>query len=237
MALRSTSGYHIYEFDGVHYPSVTTILARTEDPDSKRGIENWKRNFYMPGFSGPDDYVRYTSIRGTVVHYNVLNSIVREVTGIQLDNSDLPRSSEWWARKDMMAADVAACRKLFDDLDLEIGTPISAESAWYHPTKRYAGTKDLQATINGVKTLLDLKTSSGLRDKHVLQVAAYCQMENAWHEGAIEQGMLVYLHPKMKRALVKIIKGSELDLAIDEFNEKLSEFWRIPSVMMEYGVQ
>jgi hypothetical protein len=233
---RSINGYHIYELDGIRYPSVTTILSRTEDPESKRGIENWRRNFSMPGFSSPDDYVNYTSIRGTIVHYNVLNSVVRELTGIELDRSDLPACSEWVDRKEMIAKDVAVCRKLFDDIGFDIQFPVSAESASYHIDKRYAGTKDLYAKIDGVKSILDLKTSSGLRDKHIVQVGAYVQTENHRLPGCVEQGILVYLHPKMKKALVKVIEGPELELAIDEFNERLEQFYRLPGVKREYGL-
>jgi hypothetical protein len=233
---RSINGYHIYELDGIRYPSVTTILSRTEDPESKRGIEHWRRNFYMPGFSGPDDYVKYASTRGTIVHYNVLNSIVRRMTGIELDRSDLPECSEWYNRREQLLKEIAICRQLFEDIGFKIEFPLSAESASYHTEKRYAGTKDLYAKIDGVKTILDLKTSSGLRDKHVIQVGAYVQTQNFLVPGSAEEGILVYLHPKMKKPLVKIIEGQELELAIDEFNERLEQFWKIPSIKREYGL-
>ena len=236
MSLDRSHGYHIYELDGIRYPSVTTILSRTEDPEDKRGIEHWRKNFNMPGFKNADDYVKYTSTRGTLVHYNVLNSVVRKLTGIELDRSDLPECSEWYGRKDMISRDIATCRQLFDDIGFKIEFPVSAESASYHTEKRYAGTKDLYAKIDGVKSILDLKTSSGLRDKHIIQVAAYVQTQNYLSPGSVEEGVLVYLHPKMKKALVRVIEGMELTLAIDEFNERLEQFYRLPGVKREYGL-
>jgi uncharacterized protein YneR len=126
---------------------------------------------------------------------------------------------------------------LWDDLGFDIHPPFSAESAWYHKDMRYAGTKDLRAKINGVNTVLDLKTSARIYDKHLVQVGAYVQMDNSWGgEQKIEQGIVVSLNPKKPKAMVKIIEGDELDMYIEEFNERYHMFWELPSVKREYGL-
>ena len=190
----------------------------------------------MPGFENADEYVRYTAIRGTLVHYNVLNSVVRGITGkLTLDMSDLPPLSDYIDRVETIKKEVAHCRKLWDDLGFDIRPPFSAESAWYHKSMLYAGTKDLKAKIEGVNTVLDLKTSARIYDKHLIQAAAYVQMDRSW--GAeIEQGMVISLNPKKAKAMVRVIEGDELSSFIEEFNERYRMFWALPGVRKEYGV-
>lgn len=236
MAAQSVHGGHVYEFDGIKYPSVTTILSDTADPDETRGLDSWRRNFSMPGFRDAEEYVSYTAVRGTLVHFNVLNSVVKRLTPMSLDSSDLPNTTEWFNRLDRISAEIKHCRKLWEDLALKIELPMSAESAGYHPEMMYAGTKDLHAKIDGVKTILDLKTSSQIRDKHLTQVAAYVQMECYWRPSSVERGMIVSLNPGKKKAMVKIIEGNDLDMYIDDFNERLKAFYKIPSVRKEYGL-
>ena len=242
MPPKTVHGGHIYEYGGVRYPSVTTILSKTTPPEEYQAIESWRRNFYMPGFTNADEYVRYTAIRGTIVHYNVLNSVARKLTKIQLDASDIPPYCEWKNRAETLMKEVAHCRQLFDNLDLDISFPFSAESASYHPEKKYAGTKDLHARIGGVKTIADLKTSSRVYEKHLIQGAAYYQTENHWKRGAAEQIMIIVLNPKQTKAIVKIVdnEGSDkdwtLDELVEEFNSRLERFWKIPSVRRDYGI-
>ena len=169
---RTVNGYHIYEFDGIRYPSVTTILSKTADPEEQRNLEQWRRNFYMPGFSGPDDYTAYTAFRGTFVHYNILDSIITSNTPCSLDMSDLPKFSDIEKRIEVLTREVRHCRDLWDNLDLDIRAPLAAETATHHPGKKYAGTMDLRAKIEGVNTILDLKTSKEIWDKQIIQVAA-----------------------------------------------------------------
>jgi hypothetical protein len=233
--IKTKEGYRVYEFNGIRYPSVTTILSNTAPPEETASLRAWAANFYMPGFSSPEEYTRYTAIRGTIVHYNVLNSIVRNLTKIQLDSSEIPPRAEWAGRAEKLAQEVAHCRGMWDDLGLKISFPLKAESANYHPELRYAGTLDLYCRIDGVKTILDLKTSSKIRDKQVVQVSAYTLMQRRWDPSSVEQGMVVSLNPGKKKPIVKIIEEDELQLNIDEFKERLATYWAMPSTKRYYG--
>lgn len=226
------NGGHVYTFSGHNYPSVTTILSKTASPDDNSYLEKWRMNYRDPNFKDADDYTNYTSIRGTLVHYNVLNS----ATGVILDPEGLPPLSEWWDRREMLIRDIDKSVNLWKKLNLKINHPITAETAIYHPEKRYAGTPDLIARLDGELVVLDLKTSSGIRDKHLLQVGAYSQIINHKKPGSITRGILVYLHPKFKDAIVCEIEGKDLREQVEMFNDLLHQFWKIPGVKKEYGL-
>ena len=225
-------GGHVYTFGGHHYPSVTTILSRTADPNDNAFLEKWRSNFYDPRFKNADDYTNYTSIRGILVHYNVLNA----TSGVVLDPSGLPPVSEWWNRREMLIKDIDKSVKLWKDLQLPIKHPITAETAIFHPERRYAGTPDLVACINGEMVVLDIKTSGGIRDKHILQLGAYVQAVNHHKPGSIKRGILVYLHPKFEEAMIHEVEQKDLQDSIEMFNDLLRQFWRIPGIKKEYGL-
>lgn len=226
------NGGHVYTFHGHHYPSVTTILSRTASPEDNKYLDRWRSNFYDPRFKNADDYTQYTSIRGTLVHYNILNA----TSGVILDPSDLPPMSGWWERREMLIKDIDKSVRLWNTLKLQIRRPIIAETAIFHPEKRYAGTPDLVADIGGELVVLDLKTSSGIRDKHLLQIGAYAQALNHHKPGAIKTGLLVYLHPKFKEAIVCEISGKELKDQAEMFNDICRKFWKLPGIKKEYGL-
>lgn len=229
MVRETTSGGHVYTFEGRKYPSVTTILQRTED---KTWLEQWKGNFYHKEFKNADDYTKYTSIRGTLIHFNILNDVAHTI----LDPSHLPPMSEWWDRREMLIGEVDHAKMLWAKLGLHIRTPIIIETPFFHAAKGYAGTPDMIARIDGVITVVDLKTSRGLRDKHRVQIGGYAQGINAGLPGFVQAGMLVYLHPAMTSALVCKIPARELLEEIDIFNDHLEDFWAIPGIRKEYGL-
>jgi hypothetical protein len=226
------NGGHVYQFGGSHFPSVTTILSRTSSPEDNAYLEQWRKTYNDPNFKNAEDYTNYTSIRGTLVHYNVLN----ETTGVVLDPSGLPPLSEWWDRRTSLIKEIDKSVKLWKDLSLPIRRPITAETAIFHPQKRYAGTPDLIANVGGEMVVLDLKTSSGIRDKHLLQIGAYSQIVNHHHPNTIKRGILVYLHPKFHKAIVCEVEGRDLKDQIEMFNDCLHQFWKIPGVKKEYGL-
>lgn len=229
---KTVSGGHVYTFSGHKYPSVTTVLSRTTSDSDNAYLEKWRSNYHDPNFKNAEDYVNYTSTRGTLVHYNVLN----DVSGTILDPSHLPPLSEWWDKRDMLIKDVEKSKKLWSKLNLDIKHPITAEMAIFHPEKRYAGTPDLVANVRGELVVLDLKTSSGIRDKHLLQVGAYAQILNHHKPGSVKRGMLVYLHPKFGEAVVCEVQGKDLKDQTEMFNDMLHQFWKMPGVKKEFGL-
>ncbi len=226
---------HTYMFEGRTYPSVTTILQATDD---KRGLEDWKRVFVSNDFRNADEYTKYTSIRGTLVHFNILNKIAHTV----LDPSHLPPLSEWYDRREQLISEVEWAKKLWEETPITIRTPIVVETPYYHPDFCYAGTPDMIGRVSysnqldGVITVIDLKTSRSVRESHRVQIGGYAQLVNRWNPGFVRIGMLVYLHPSFKRALVCVLPENELKIETEIFNERLEAFWKIPGMKKEYGV-
>lgn len=228
---------HIYEFNGIHYPSVTTILSRTETKEQKQFWSDWRRKFSMSGFKNAEDYRNYTAIRGTLVHYNVLNSLHFST----LDPSGLPKISEWLSRHEILIPEIEHCRRLWNESGISqvLKGPFIIETPSYHPALMYAGTPDLIGTntITGKRILVDLKTSSGERDEHRIQLGGYAAMVSYWKpEDPIEEAILIYLNPKMKKALRIKLNREELKLETQIFNEKVKEFWSIPGIKVEYNL-
>jgi hypothetical protein len=185
----------------------------------------------MAGFKDAEDYVRYTAIRGTFVHFNILN----DLSFSPLDPSGLPPTPEWWPRKDTLLPEIEHCRNLWNQSN-PLGTfrgNLIIETPLYHPSKHYAGTPDLIVPEQGL--VIDLKTSSRPKEEHKTQLGAYAQMIEIHKITKIRKAVLVYLNPKMSRTQIVEIGREELNNEIDIFNEKLSEFWRIPGIQMEYG--
>lgn len=225
--MSGTTG-HIYEFNGIRYPSVTTILDRTETKEEKQFFRNWRRKFSMTGFKNAEDYVNYTKLRGTLVHYNVTNSLHFSTQ----DPSGLPKLSDWWSRRDVLIAEIDHCKKLWNAVEIELKGPLVIETPTHHPLLMYAGTPDIQAT--GSHLLIDLKTSAGMYDKHKTQLGGYAQMINYHKPGTIKKAVLVYLNPKMVKALVVPLDEEDLLFEAHIFNEKVKEFWNIPGIKAEY---
>jgi len=229
---RNTNGGHVYTFGGHNYPSVTTVLSKTQSKEDNTYLEKWRKTYKDPNFKNAEDYTEYTSIRGVLVHYNILNSVV----GVVLDPSELPPISKWWHRREMLIKDIDKSKDLWRDLDLKLKYPLFAETPVYHPEMRYAGTPDLVGKMDNELVLIDLKTSSGIRDHHLIQIGAYAQILNRNNPNKIKTGYLVYLHPKFKKAILCEVSGQDLKDQTEEFNERLSRFWKIPGVKREYGL-
>lgn len=230
---------HIYTFEGRQYPSVTTVLSRTEDMENRNRLRNWRANFRMEGFRDAYDYTEYTSVRGTFVHFNVLNSMAFT----PLDPEGLPAASKWMHRVEMLQKDVFAARSLWENSGIEVKNPMEMEQSYYHPELGYAGQLDFRGLVRlpgedeFLKTIMDLKTSKQINDKHRIQVGAYTQMYNLWNrDDPAVRGLVVSLHPAAKRAIICNINRKELDFEITAFNEHLEKFWNIPGIKGEYGL-
>lgn len=81
--------------------------------------------------------------------------------------------------------------------------PIMWEAVVGSVTHGYAGRFDLLATIDGQRTLVDLKTSKGIFTEHHLQVAAYCK---ALEECGVE--------PAMRSLVLAVSEDGEFTTAV-----------------------
>jgi hypothetical protein len=216
---------HIYQKNGIFYPSVTTIIgAILEEPD---GLTRWKQNN-----SDWEKQTNRSAIIGTLAHYRILNGLspqLLELPDISFD--DIPKDA---LRK------VDLCEIMWDELELKIGHPRKVEKFAVNNEFKFAGKPDLVAPINDVYTLVDLKTSREIHDTHRIQMGGYHELLDR----TPEQAMLVSLHPNERgnahlRAHTETIARKDLDAYADRFVEMTKEFHRrklTEKLMKENGV-
>lgn len=81
-----------------------------------------------------------------------------------------------------------------------------SEASVYNRTRRYAGTLDMIATINGERFLIDFKTGSGIYPEAALQMAAYAHAEFIGLPDGSEAAM-----PKVDRAAVVHVRPTHYE--------------------------
>lgn len=216
---------HIYQRDGICYPSVTTIIhAMIEEPER---LTQWKLN------NGDwEKQTQRSQIIGTLVHYRILNDLAPqalELPDILFD--DIPTD----ALKRVELGQI-----MWDELALDVGHPRKVERLVVCKQYKFAGKPDLVAPINGVYTLVDLKTSKEIHETHRIQMGGYHELLDR----TPEQAMLVSLHPNERgnsfmRAHTETIPRKKLDDYADKFIELSEEFHRknmTEKLMKEEGI-
>ena len=174
-------------FDGdKNYPSVTTVLGVEEEPE---GLRKWKSKHKGNDKRHWKDIMEYKGYRGTLLHYELLNQLsdeelygenerdaeenleegnVWERTDFEVEEDPIERTEEGieWA-KDVWE-EIKENRGITDENILNVETFVVNEDL------EYAGQFDLLYIDNdGDVVLSDIKTSSGIYDKHRLQTIAY----------------------------------------------------------------
>lgn len=174
--------YPVNNDGSIVYPSVTTILSNMlpEPPE----LTKWKNRRH-----DWKEYLEYTARRGTLVHYRVLNSI----SDVLLPLPHEVPFCEWTSD---MVNEVGYAYAMFEDLNLNISHPIQTEFMIVNHKYKYAGRCDLYATIDGIRTLTDLKTSKAVRDTHMLQLGGYYSALPK--DDKPERGLVIGLNPEFK---------------------------------------
>ena len=157
--------------DGSVIPSVTTIIGDNLGWN-KNALLAWVRREALAG-RDPDRVKEAAAEIGTLAHA-MIEERVKRMLGVAFNEVD-PRaySGETWER-----ARVAFTAFLAWEETQEVAylaSEVRMVSEWWH----YGGTLDVVATVGGVLSLLDIKTSNGLYPEHRIQLAAYRQL---WRE-------------------------------------------------------
>jgi len=201
---------HIYARDGVYYPSVTTVIHATLPEPEK--LANWKRNN-----GNWEKTLKNSSTLGTMMHFRILSKVAPQPLEPPIFTQDeIPKDA---------TQRLELCEAMWDDLGLNIGYPRKVEKMIINKEHRFAGTPDLVAPINGVYTLLDLKSSKELHETHKYQLGGYYELL----EGTPEQGMLIslstdtYANPCLRAHIVSLPKD-ELEYYRREFLKLLKAF-------------
>lgn len=217
---------HIYKsVDGEYFPSVTTIIGEMlEEPE---GLKRWRQNN-----ADWEKQSNRAQIIGTLVHYRILNGLAPQSLELpDIPYDDIPKDA-------LHRVDLGEI--MWDELGLEIGHPRRIEKFAMNREFKFAGKPDLVAPVNGIYTLVDLKTSREVRETHRLQMGGYHELL----ERTPEQAMLVSLHPNERgnahlRAHTVTICRKDLDEYADKFVELAKEFHKrglVEKLIKENGI-
>lgn len=189
--------------DGRYYLSVTTILNAKENSPA---LERWKdKNDGKDGRPHWLDIRTYKQHRGTLVHYHCLNELVKG----DMWSPDEASSETWlktnpdaWSphlpawdryRDDLFWARERAWPMVRRSLGIEDENVIDVECFVRNRDIGYAGQFDLlyRDPETNETVLADIKTSSGVWDKHRLQLTAYSQAVDI----EIDRMEVIRIHP------------------------------------------
>lgn len=162
---KKAKAHTVYKVDGKRVPGVTTILGVLNKP----ALVKWANNLGLQGVDSTK-YVDALATIGTCAHYLVECEWKGEEPDLSeydpdtIDKAENALLSFWEWRKGK-------------DID-----PLLVEEPLVSDSLRYGGTIDCYARVDGVNTLIDLKTSRGIFSEHIHQLAAYRQllMENGY---------------------------------------------------------
>ena len=160
-----SDGRRYLTLDGVAYPSVTTVLSIL----GEEKIAAWKAKV---GEAKAEQIGKVARERGTAVHSIVEKYLKNE------DTSDfLPHIKQ----------SLENLKPLFHR---GFGKIYGNEVPLYSDHLKLAGTCDCIAEWHGVPSVVDFKTSNGIFDTHIIQVAAYAK--------ALEEQLLAIGNPPEK---------------------------------------
>jgi len=165
-----------YVRDDKYYPSVTSILQYF--PKNKF-FETWLKDV---GHNA-DIIARKAADEGTQVHDAIERYLLGEKISWMDDNGYSKYSLEIWKM----------ILKFHDFWSTYKPTLIESEIHLFSDKYMYAGTCDLVIEMDGVKWLLDIKTSNSLYVSYDLQLSAYAQAWNELYEEKIDKIGVIWL--------------------------------------------
>jgi hypothetical protein len=200
------SKLHAYRADGDPIPSATKVLGIIAKPALipwalKNGSEWLERHMFVDDESEDKGMFQYTSRLTLDALIKGIKSAHRGTSGNAIG---VGNETHQWIEKAVNQF-IKDEGKFGDDnlptlpVDPEPLNSVNAFMDWvgdheikfdkseqrvYNRVDRYAGTVDCIADLNGVRTVIDWKTSKGIYPEYHLQVAAYAQ---AWEDMSGEQ--------------------------------------------------
>lgn len=145
--------------DGTQVPSVTTVLGVLAKP----ALYRWHNEMGLRGID-TSKYVAEVADAGSCAHY----MIECHLSGREPDLSP-------WSREQIDLAENSFLSFLEWEKQHRLEV-IFTETPLVSEEYRFGGTVDCYCWIDGVPTILDLKTSARIYETHLIQVAAYRQL-------------------------------------------------------------
>jgi hypothetical protein len=172
-----------YQLNGKRIPSVTTILAVGLGGYSKDPLMKWA---WSEGMAGRDyrESRQKAADAGTLAHA-MIQRYLEGGDPYAHDEALLDVSDELMTQADTAFGSFLDWRR---DHELTID---EQEFPLVCPTHGFGGTPDARGTLDGVYSVLDWKSSGGLYESYVAQVAAYHWLMTANRRGRAEQAVIV----------------------------------------------
>ena len=163
---------------GKRLPGSTTVLGVIDKP----ALKFWANTIGLEGIM-IREYVDGLAEIGTLAH-EMVHSYLR----------DKPMNLDDWAPNQVKAATVSYDKFREWALPRKIEV-ILAEEPMVSELYQFGGTPDIIARVDGVLTLIDIKTSKAIYDEHAWQVSSYCKLAEENHIGgeSIKQGLIVQI--------------------------------------------
>lgn len=152
------NGRRYFTPDGKIYPSITTVMGSL----SKDAVEEWRKRV---GEEEANRVSHHASTRGTIVH----DIMERYINGEEINT------------KKMMPHHLKSFRDLSQIVDDRLTEVYVQEKALYSHHLKVAGRVDLVGRFDGVRSIIDFKTSTRIKKKewissYFMQTAAYSIM-------------------------------------------------------------
>lgn len=153
---------HIYERNGLLYPSVTTVLSLI---DTNEELMKWAN---IMGFKKINikTIQEHSLSYGTKVHANLQYYV-------DPDNCTEPEPDSDMVERFNIEKAITNFKKLFKDITFKT---IFTEKTFYDDELHYAGTCDWFVEINGYKVLIDFKTSKAPYPNYRMQLGGYMNL-------------------------------------------------------------
>lgn len=144
--------------DGIKVPGVTTITG--ELGWNKQALISWANKIGLDGMLA-NKYRDDKAEIGTLAHEFITNTL----QGIKTDTSDYSENQIAQAENSVLKFD-----NWHKDHNLE---PILIEKPLVSETYGFGGTPDIYGKVDGIYTLIDLKTGKNIYDEHLVQTGGY----------------------------------------------------------------
>jgi hypothetical protein len=156
-AAKKAKQHTVYKLaDGTRVPGTTTITGIMDKP----ALKKWANELGLKGIS-LDKYMDELADIGTLAH----DGIHAHLTGSPWNTDD--------ASKNQIDAASNAIIKWHYFADKHNIQVLGSEMVLVSEKHRYGGTCDIYAMLDGVPTLIDLKTGKGIFDEMATQLAGY----------------------------------------------------------------
>lgn len=159
--LKTVSKAHTryHNANGVRLPSSTTITGLLNKPN----LVKWANDLGLDGYDSTE-YTKAAARIGTLIH----GLVEEHITGVPFDRTT-------YSDYEMEVASVGYYKYLEWEKGHEV-VPIFNEKKLVSEKYQFGGTLDFYCLVDGVKTLIDFKSGSGIYGEHFCQTSSYLEL-------------------------------------------------------------